>query len=153
MSKQLPLGSLPRDAQNVLEDLLQKERHALSPAELGFLRGRRDYLTADQRKFYGTDEEVETPPPAGGEGSEPEALFDRAVAKERLKELGVEFNGNAKNEDLKALLEKAEAEADEEVEDEDLTLDEVKAELDALDLDYDEDADEEELRELLAGAK
>lgn len=34
--------------------------------------------------------------------------FDRESAKERLKELGVEFNGNAKNETLKQLLEENE---------------------------------------------
>lgn len=31
--------------------------------------------------------------------------FNREEAKNKLKELGVEFNGNAKNEDLKQLLE------------------------------------------------
>lgn len=34
--------------------------------------------------------------------------FDREATKEKLKELGVEFNGNAKNETLKELLEENE---------------------------------------------
>ena len=36
--------------------------------------------------------------------AEKEEPFDRETAKAKLKELGVEFNGNAKNETLKQLL-------------------------------------------------
>lgn len=148
--KQLPLGSLPRDVQNALEALLQREVHALSPEELGFLRARRDYLTSDQRKFYGLDGAVEAPP--AGNGNEPEAPFDREAAKARLKELDVEFYGRAKNKDLKALLEEAEAAAEDEPEEDELTIEEVKAQLKELDVEFDEE-DDEELRELLAGAQ
>lgn len=45
---------------------------------------------------------IETP-------EEPEGdKFDREAAKERLKELGIEFKGNASNETLKQLLEESE---------------------------------------------
>lgn len=45
--------------------------------------------------------------------AEKEELFDREAAKAKLKELGVEFNGNAKNEVLKQLLDEHTKEDDE----------------------------------------
>lgn len=47
-----------------------------------------------------------------------EGKFDREAAKEKLKELGVEFNGNAKNETLKKLLEENEQAGEEEKQEE-----------------------------------
>jgi len=115
MSKQLPIGSLPRDVQERLQDLLQKEAGALTPREFNFLRGRKDYLSSDQRKYYGLEEEAKTSGEAGGD--EPVKL-SRKEMKARLKELEVEFSGNAKNEVLAELLEKAEKEDSEEDENE-----------------------------------
>lgn len=150
---QLPVGQLPADVRKELERVLSKTNTAVEPGEQAFLKARRDYLTPDQREYYGVDNEA----PAGeGDG---EAPFDRNAAKARLKELNVEFSGNAKNEVLKQLLEEAEAKAAEGNDEQEdggapqLSLEEVKAKLDELEVDYDEEADEEELRELLAQAE
>lgn len=149
---QLPVGQLPADVRKELDRVLSKTNVSLEPAERAFLKARRDYLTTDQREYYEVDQDA----PAGGNDGD---NFDRNAAKARLKELGVQFNGNAKNEVLKQLLEEAEEKAAEDNDGEEeggapqLSLEEVKAKLDELEVEYEEDADEEELRELLKQAE
>lgn len=154
-AQQLPVGSLPMDVRMELENLLSKELHTLEPAELEFLKARRIYLTSDQRAYYQIDE-----------AEEPQ-LVSRPALKARLKELGVEFNGNSSNADLQALIDEAEkaqedAENDEEEEEEEteenkapemLSKTKAKAELKKLDIEFADDASQEELNELLKEAR
>lgn len=151
----MPVGSLPMDVRMELERLLSKEAHALEPVELDFLKARRVYLTSDQRAYYKIDEE-----------GEPE-LVSRPALKARLKELGVEFNGNSSNADLQALIEEAEKAQEDAEKEEDEEKDETgedivepmlsktkaKAELKKLDIDFADDASQEELNELLKEAR
>lgn len=154
-AQQMPVGSLPMDVRMELERLLSKEAHALEPVELDFLKARRVYLTSDQRAYYKIDEE-----------GEPE-LVSRPALKARLKELGVEFNGNSSNADLQALIEEAEKAQEDAEKEEDEEKDETgedivepmlsktkaKAELKKLDIDFADDASQEELNELLKEAR
>lgn len=148
---QLPVGSLPPSARHYLEQLLQKEVNVLSDEDLAFLKARRMYLSSDQREYYGIDEEKTS-----------DEILSRPVLKAKLRELGVEFNGNSSNEDLKALLEEAQKkssnapEGEEEEEDEEepmLSRTKAKAELKKLDVDFDDNATQEELNELLKEAR
>ena len=143
--QQLPVGSLPMAVREKLDELLQKDLGSLMPSEVDFLKARRMYLSADQRAFYGLDEE-----------KEPE-LLSRPALKARLKELGVEYNGNSSNEELKKLVDEAEAglkeEGDEEDEPEMLSKTKAKAELKKLGVEFEDDASQEELNELLTEAR
>lgn len=110
MDKQLPMNSLPMAVQERLNGLLEKDAPSLTPQEFNFLRGRRDYLTTTQRKFYSLEKPAVVPVVEGNDDADgaEEVPFVRAEAKERLKELGVEFSGNASNDVLKELLAEAE---------------------------------------------
>lgn len=54
------IDELNASAQNMLREILKKEPAAIVDEERGFLKGRRDYLTAEQRADYGVDEKPKT---------------------------------------------------------------------------------------------
>lgn len=116
--KQLDAGSRQR-----LEFILGKEPAALTDAELSFLWGRRDYLTADERKDYGVDgkkspvvkkEEPEDPEndpekdKVGDEGNQGDGAQDKydVMSKDELKvackKRGLKTSGT--NEELRGRL-------------------------------------------------
>lgn len=111
----MPLGSLPNDVQKQVEALLQKEPAQLTPAEHNFLRGRRDYLSSDQRKYYGLHKAAVEPTQNDGEGDgEGENKpFNRKEAIARLVELEVDFKKNVSNAKLQELLEEHDTDEDE----------------------------------------
>lgn len=49
------MGELPMDVRMKIEDLLKKNPVAMEPGEIGFLFGRREYLSKEQRADYGLD--------------------------------------------------------------------------------------------------
>ena len=53
-----PLDELDAATRKELNRILRKEPAALTVGEKEFLFGRRDYLTADQRKDYGVEKPV-----------------------------------------------------------------------------------------------
>ena len=75
----------------------------MTPAEVDFLRSRKDYLSKEQRDYYGLDK------PVKNKKESDEQAMSRKDMIARLKELNVEFKGNASNDTLKELLEEAES--------------------------------------------
>lgn len=81
----------------------------------------KNFRDIHSKKVYEADSEIELTEERAAEINEnlkdkgvfielipKEEPFDREAAKEKLKELGVEFSGNAKNETLQKLLEENE---------------------------------------------
>jgi hypothetical protein len=51
------------DFQQKLDELRKKQPNELSADDLAFMKARRSYLTAEEKKKFGLEEKTATPPP------------------------------------------------------------------------------------------